>query len=452
MRRSEIRAIAALIGLTLTAGLGADVDLSEVPYLSRSDDYRAWVDGQEKVVYESRKNGNHGSHGVATMSFVGFDLAGRADVRVRSARTVQSFEIRPYSAGVTGRRQGDEIAFVVDRPQHLVLRINDSYDAVLVICVNRPHRPPAPADVEHYYGPGVHRIGIHKRLASGADVYIADGAVVEGSFAVEHAENVTIRGRGIIACGRYPHQEDFQVIRGHDTRNVLIEGITICNAPGWIISFWSGSEDLTVRNVKTIGSWLMNSDGVQTGTVGLLVEDCFLQCNDDNFSLNGQCRDVEIRDCLLWNIYNGGVFMLGWGCKHLENIHIHDCVVFRAGGCCEYDRKAPFSMKLFRRNGIVRTVRFSRIVVEDVARYGRWIDFQMNEAGTVDDITFEDIDILKMWETGGELNGHSPERPIEDVSFRNLRIEGRPIEGAAAAGLNLIHTRDVRFQGRPATP
>lgn len=298
----------------------------------------------------------------------------------------------------------------------------------------------------------MHDIGIHKQLASGDDVYIAEGAIVEGSFAVEHAEDVTIRGRGIIYCGRYPHQENFQVIRGVDTRNVLIEGVTICNAPGWIISFWEGSENLTVRNVKTIGSWLMNSDGVQTGTVGLLVEDCFLQCNDDNFSLNGQCRDVEIRNCVLWNIYNGGVFMLGWGCKHLENIDIHDCVVFRAGGCCSYDRKAPFSMKLFHRNGIVQDIRFRDIVVEDIAQYGRWIDLQMNQAATVRDIAFENISILKMWETAGELNGHSAKHPIEGVSFRNVRIEGRLIEDASQAGLDMVNTRDVQIQGRHATP
>jgi hypothetical protein len=127
-------------------------------------------------------------------------------------------------------------------------------------------------------------------------------------------------------------------------------------------------------------------------------------------------------------------------------------VVFRAGGCCSYDRKAPFSMKLFHRNGIVQDIRFRNIIVEDVAQYGRWIDLQMNQAATVRDIAFENISILKMWETAGELNGHSAEHPIEDVSFKNVRIVGELVKDASEAGLNLINTRDIQIQGRLARP
>lgn len=342
---------------------------SDVAYLSRSDDYRVWVNGQEQFVYESLKNGNHGTNDLKTISFVGFDLDETATVRVRPARDIRSFELRPYSAGVMATLTDHAITFTLSNPEKLVLVLNGSYEGLLVIVANPPHTPPAPADVEYFFGPGVHRIGIHRKLFSGDDVYIARGAVVEGSFTIEHAQNVTITGRGLIACDRFPHQENFQVVRGIDTRDVLIEGVTICNAPGWIISFWEGSTNLTVRNVTMVGNWLYNTDGVQTGTTGLLVEDCFLQCNDDNFSLNGLCRGVIIRNNVLWNTYNGAVFMLGWAtgkCFDVQNLDIYNNVIFRAGGCCEYDPKGPFSMRLFGSHRKVQDIRFRNIIIEDL--------------------------------------------------------------------------------------
>jgi hypothetical protein len=328
--------------LVFSAPIYARPDLSDVEHLSQSDNFRVWIDAEEHFVYESVKNGNHATNNINRMSFLGFDLNAAVTVKVKPKATVNSFAIRPYSANIAGTLENNTIMFTVDRPQKLVVVLNDSYESVLVITANPPHRPPDPEDVEHYYGPGVHHIGVHKELSSGDDVYIAEGAVVEGALSIQHAENVTIRGRGIITCGQWPHKENFKVIRGIDTKNVLIEGITICNAPGWIISSWEGSENLTVRNVKTVGSWLYNTNGVQTGTVGLLVEDCFLQCNDDNFSLNGRCR-----------------------------------------------------------NGIVRNILFKNIVVEDVAQYGHWVDFQMNQAATAREIAFEDIDVQSIWQTAG---------------------------------------------------
>lgn len=142
--------IVAIVAVLLAPAFGAPAELSGLAFLSRSDDYQVWVNDREQFVYKSTKNGTHGTHEITTMSFVGLDLADEAEIRVASARTIRSVEIRPYSAGVTGRLEDNQVSFVVDRPQQLVLRMNDSYEAVLVICANRPQTPPRPQDVEHY--------------------------------------------------------------------------------------------------------------------------------------------------------------------------------------------------------------------------------------------------------------------------------------------------------------
>lgn len=435
-------------GVSMTAG---PAGLSGLKHLKRSEDFLVTVNGRELFVYQTFKNSNHGTYDVQTMSFAGFDLDKAVRVEVSVKRSATRFEIRPYSAGIEARREGNVISFALNKTQHVLLTFNDAYDGALLLSANPPESPPAPTTVQHYFAPGVHDLKGHYPLKSDDQVYLAEGAVVMGGFALKSARNVTIRGRGMIYGGEHPHQENYRVIKGDDTADVLIEGITICNAPGWIISFWGGSRNLTVRNVKMVGNFRYNTDGVQTGTDGLLVEDCFMQCNDDNFSLNGVCRNAVIRGNVLWNLYNGGVFMLGWATGNqfdLQNLAIRDNVILRAGGCCDYDRKGPFSMKLFGTQRSARDIRFQNVVIEDLAAYGRWVDFQAAKAtrSVVSNLTFENIELMKAWQVEGELNG-MPDRPIEKVVFKDIKICGQLMADPAQGGLNLINTRDVTVQG-----
>jgi len=418
-----------------------------------STDYRVWIDGLELPVHQCVKNTHHGSHGIERMSYVGFDLGKSVTVRIQPTHPVTSFALRPYSSPVVATlAQDNTVCFTLREPTKLVLMLNNSYDGVLAIFANPPHTPPAPESVAYYYGPGLHEIGHHLALSSGDDVYLAAGAVIQGSFAIANAHDVTITGRGVIDGSGIPHQENYRVIKGDHTQNVRIEGITIVDAPGWIISFWGGNENLTVRNVKTVGSFRYNSDGVQTGTVGLVVEDCFLQCNDDNFSLNGLCQQVEIRNNVLWNLYNGGVFMLGWATGahfDLRDIVIHNNVILRAGGCCEYDRKAPISMKVFGSQRNLQNVIVDHLIIEDIAPYGRWLDLQAGKSqdSVLRGIHLSHIDLRNTWKVEAEICG-SETSVIQDVNISEVFIQGRMIESPAHGGLNLIHTRGVTIQGQ----
>lgn len=458
-RRRASALLASLTGLALLAAsvtsiLGAEPALVDLEFLHRSDDYRVWINGQEQFVFKSLKTGNHGSHDIASMSFLSFDLHAPAEIKVEPRAKVASFALRPFNLSFAGTVASNVITFRMDRPQHVVVTVNDSYNPVLVLSAKPPHTPPKPAEVTRYFAPGLHDIAKHLPLKSDDKVYLAEGAIVKGGFAISNASNVSITGRGIIYNGHYPHEEAFRVFKGDGTKDVLIEGITVCNSPGWIVSFWNGNTNLTVRDVTMVGNWWMNSDGVQTGTKGLLVENCFMQCNDDNFSLNGVCRDVVIRNNVLWNLFNGGVFMLGWATgqqSELAHLDIRDNVILRAGGCCDYDRKAPISMKLFGSRRSAEDVRVRNLVIEDLAPYGRWIDIQAGKAtrSTLRDFTFENIEVLKTWKVEGELRGNSDGCVFDNVVFKDIRIAGKTMKTPADGGLNLIQTKGVTIQGQP---
>ena len=429
----------------LTAGTRLSIaapDLSAVEYLQQSDDYTVRINGLEKFVYKSVRNSRHTPNQYESISFVNFDLSETTSIEVTPKVPVSAFDIRPWSYNITGKKSGNTIKFTLNKPMKLLMVVNSSYKNVLAICANPPHTPPAPDEVTQYYGPGANYIGKHRKIGSGEKIYLAEGAVVEGSFHIQNASDVNIWGRGIITCGRWPHKEDFRVLWGDHTSDVTIEGITICNAPGWIISFWGGNKNLTVRNVKELGNYYYNTDGVQTGTENLLVEDCLFQCNDDVFSLNGVCRYVEIRDSIFWNIANGGTFTLGWGCNHLSDFNIHDCVIFRVG---DVGLKSPFAMKCANSGALVENIQFKNIIVEQIVGNGRWINYEMTNNGTIRNISFENIKIVAADIVSGRMEGYSDAHPIRDIRFTNLNINGTDITDIAQANVEQANTQDIFF-------
>ena len=427
-------------------------DLSSLPALQQSNDFQVWVNGQEQFVYESTKQGGHGTNGIDTMSFLNFDISGVTTVAVKPlGRTISSYQFRPLSAGVVASLANNTLTFTIATPQKLVVIINGSWNPVLVISADPAETPPSPASVDHYFGPGIHDMGDHWEVHSGDDIYIADGAIFSGSFNLNAVENVKIYGRGIVYTGYHAHQENYRVFKGDGPLNVTIEGVTVCNSPGWVISFWGNSRNLTVRNVKMVGMWYYNTDGVQTGTTGLLVEDCFMETNDDTFSLNGTLKDVIIRDNVLWNIYNGGVFMMGWVTNgfNWDNWDIHDNVIIRAGGCCDYDRKGPFSLKIFSNQTGGDNIRFRNIIVEDVVSYGEWINLIHQSTGICQDITFENIEVLNIWQgvsepTWGRLTCTTP-GALRDIYFNNVTVKGIPLTSAEAGKLLISGPQNVQF-------
>lgn len=450
--------LSAVTLLFLAASAWAD-PLGGLANLRLSDDYTVHADRQACVVYETTKPAGceHVTHGVRRMSFVSLTIPpGGSELTVHAAGA-ESFEVRPRQANRGAIVEGETLKLRIQSPQHLVLLVDGTWENALVISARSEAAPPAAGDVTNYFEAGVHHLGEGYRIGSAESVYLAEGAIVTGSFTISDAEDVRISGPGMLYGGDTPHREDYRVIAGDNVRGLLIEGITVVNAPGWIVSVWGESRDLTVRDVTMIGNYRYNTDGVQTGASDILVEKCFLQCNDDNFSLNGGCSDADIRNNVLWNLYNGGVFMLGWGDGTdfaLRDLRIRDNVIVRTGGCCSDHPKGPFSMMLKGSGGSVRNILFERIRIEELLPVSNWIDFR---AGTATDsrlegITLSGINIDSSWDVRGRIEGPAAGPPISGVEIEGLTIAGRKIDNLAGAGLETVRTQGLTLDGVAATP
>jgi hypothetical protein len=89
----------------------------------------------------------------------------------------------------------------------------------------------------------------------------------------------------------------------------LVEGIILRDAPMWSAIIRSDSEDITVDNIKIIGQWRYNSDGINICTSRrVTVKNCFIRSFDDcviarGAYLEGETGNVEdlcVENCVLW--------------------------------------------------------------------------------------------------------------------------------------------------------
>src|ERR1019366_2104341 len=106
--------------------------------------------------------------------------------------------IRPQSTMVTPTVKDGTITFTLPRPGGYSVELDGPHNA-LHLFLDPPMNYSVLPDAKgvHYFGPGVHRIGI-LHLKDDETVYIDEGAVVYGCIHGNDVQRVRILGRGIL--------------------------------------------------------------------------------------------------------------------------------------------------------------------------------------------------------------------------------------------------------------
>jgi hypothetical protein len=277
-------------------------DFSTVAHLKQSADYTVKVNGQACFVYETENYWKHKqARDEKKAAFTSFAFrGGPVSVTVESAFPATAAVIRPKSAGIAFTQKGNILAFTMDSPRKLCVEINGRSRPLFIIG-EAPDEPDTSAT--HYFGPGVHKIGRKKEIRAGERVYIAAGAVVEGTFQCA-ADNIKVRGRGILSSGCVPWEDWLKDgsnsmfsyrPKGQGTANHHeYEGLFLLNTPGWY--GYGDVNQSTIRNIKMI-AWCGNSDGFHLGGKSVM-EDCFIFNNDDAL-IGHNGTDNTWRDCVV---------------------------------------------------------------------------------------------------------------------------------------------------------
>lgn len=269
------------------------------------------------------------------ISFGVFDLDEGHEVRVEIQVHIPftRASLYPASEGIIPEVQGNTVTYTVSRPVNaLSLVLDENYQGEVLHLFSNPvdhDAPTASSENLIYIAPGYHdltRDGGTGELVlhSGETLYLAGGAVLDGTVTVQEAENVTIRGSGILMISEEEASRSkaqsicLVTIR---SSHIHVENV-VCHAHrfhNWTVHFWY-SEHITVQHVKICSPVYASTDGIDiSNTSHVSVKDSFIRACDDCIALKGlasetqkpaECppiEDILFEDCVLWNDCNNAM-------------------------------------------------------------------------------------------------------------------------------------------------
>lgn len=412
------------------------------PGMPHNDDYTVRVripDGEWKDLFEY--NVQVDMDKVQDASMVQFDMGSPVEVMVKKNNgTLRETAIRPLNNRVEYKQVQNTIFFTLDKPQYLSVEFNGDRLHNLHLFAN-------PLETETYekeekgimyFGPGVHRPkdlpNNQIRIPSNTTVYLAPGAVVKAKLLIDNAENVRIIGRGIL-------DHPIRGIEITDSRNVLIDGITVVNPDHYTV-FGGGATGITIRNLKSFSckGW---SDGIDLMCCrNVLIDNVFMRNSDDCIALYnhrwnwwGGSGDITVQNSILWADVAHPINVGGHGDPDSPTGEVIENLIFRNIDILEHDEDDPpyqgcMAIDCGDKNH-VRNILFENIRVESIQE-GRlfYVKVRFNEkydkapGNSIDGITFRNITYTGIGENPSVIEGLDKERLVKNATFENVVING----------------------------
>lgn len=374
-------------------------------------------------------------HHVEKASMSMFDFSGIVEVAVTYKKgIVNTAKVRPLSYDVPFRIKKNTILFSLDRPRNLSVEVNGDIFHNLHLFAN-PVEKNIPDKNEPnviYYGPGVHALenGVLK-IPSGKTVYLAGGAVLMGRILIEDVQDVKVLGRGIV---NYTVKGGIRIA---NSRNIYIEGIVVTQCAT------GGSENVTIRNVKTI-SYYGWGDGMNVfSSNNVLFDGVFCRNSDDcttvygtRLGFEGGSSNITMKNSTLWADVAHPIFIGIHGDSKepevLENLnYINIDILDHQEKQIEYQGCMAINAG---DNNLVRKVRFENIRVEDFRR-GQLLHIRISHNDKyctapgrgIEDVLFKNIDYTGKNTELSIIEGYDADRKVKNIRFENLRINGELI-------------------------
>lgn len=265
------------------------------------------------------------------VNFVSLQTDEALSFEIKPPQKSEKVVIRPLSLGINPQIKSDgTITFTLPKAAYFTVEPYGRSNA-LHIFADPVSKYDINADDENvvYFGKGEHDAGIIE-LGSNQTLFIDEGAVVYACVRAKEASNIKILGRGILDNSRNKEEILFEANEQNNTRAVLnarrlhtvqlefcenieIEGITIRDSLVYNIRPIV-CKNLSISNVKLIGNWRYNSDGIDMhNCVNVDIDNCFIRTFDDCLCIKGfdstcmhsgdkgQFTQAKITNCVLWN-------------------------------------------------------------------------------------------------------------------------------------------------------
>lgn len=407
-------------------------------------------------------------------SFACWEADGPVKVEIVSKREIERIDIRPSSYGIRPVVESDTVTFDMPRPGQIAVEINSVHRA-LHLFGNPPEMdiPDSNAPNVRYFGPGEHQAG-KMVLKDDETVYIAAGAVVHGAIEAVEATNVKILGRGILDCGMFGRHDVDGAIVLKGCSDVKVEGVVVRDSNLYGI-VPVASRDVVISNVKLIGFWRYNTDGMDViNSQGVRIENCFIRSFDDSVAIKGSSqyrgystngkpvRDVTVANCVIWNDWGRALEIGAETCApEMENIVFKDCDIIHTTDVAldmqhgdraqiknvrfenihvELDDDPPHPQSRPHPLGQPHIPRLIVLIILET-RYS-----EDKQRGRLQNAVIKNVDVSGKHFPTSTIHGCDSDHRIDDVTIENLRVNGAPIRNAEEGKFYVNeHVGNVKF-------
>lgn len=378
-----------------------------------------------------------------------YDCDGTAKIDITLEQAPDTAAVRPLSAGIKPVIRNGVVSFNIDRPGQYIIEFNNKAAGAVHLFVNPIDNVIPDENDENmiFIGPGLWDIG-NITLESNQTLYISGGAVVYGAVQANEAQNVVIKGHGIIDGSTYEnwtHPASYArvPVSLSECKDSLIDGIICVNPNAWTISGYKCT-NTKIHNVKVISS-RQNGDGITLQSCkDMTVSDSYVRSWDDSLVVKnyaGSSDNITFSNIIVWTDLaqscevgyetNKGK----WPKVEIRNITFEDITVL-------HNFHKPVISIHNADDATVRNITFRNIVIED-AQMGegdagdndQLIDIGImssswsstRERGHIRDILIENVAVLGGKTPPVSIKGYDENHTVENVIIRGLTIKGQII-------------------------
>ena len=283
------------------------------------------------------------------VNFLRLEMDEPLEFEIKPKKPFEKVEIRPVTLGIKPVVTDDGIIkFTLEKPAYFTVEPYERHNALHIFAdALSDFNVDKNGDNVICFGEGVHEVGMIN-LESNQTLFIDEGAVVYACIHAKDATNIRILGRGILDNSHNKAKILFEAKEENNTMavknakrthtvqleyctNVEIDGITIRDSLVYNIRPIA-CNNVDIKNVKIIGCWRYNSDGIDMhNCVNVCIDNCFIRTFDDCICVKGfDCYyegDVEaaVRKAMYRNGKSYDVF---------KNVVVKNCVLWNDWGKC----------------------------------------------------------------------------------------------------------------------
>ncbi|CAI7663491.1 unnamed protein product [Penicillium viridicatum] len=383
---------------------------------------------QARVAQINETSGNSIEHNTS----VGvFDFSGPIEIAITYHAAVRTGVVRPYSYGIRPQITNNTIQFSLQQPCNLLFM---NPIETKVTRVNDP-------DVL-YFGPGVNNgtaaiTNGTLYVPSGKTVYVAGGGLLDAQVVFQNVSNSAIKGRGILAA------KSSGAVLIESSSNITVEDVVILNPNGYAVTAGM-SQGINILGIRAFSS-RGNGDGIDLFCCrDALIDGIFMRNSDDNIALYqhrwayyGDSSNITVQNSALWADYahpiNIGTHgntphpevMDGVTIRNIDILNHHEpqiayqgCIAINAGD-----------------GNLIQNVHIENIRVEDF-QLGQLVNFRVmyntkyntSPGRGIRNVVVKDLIYEGTHASPSLLLGYDRQRPITNITFVNLQINGKMID------------------------